>query len=80
MSFPSEAYIRILRKDSKRRVENEEWWEGVYEDKIGYFPSIFVDLLYETITNSLHSCIKHEQNQSEINDLSESPQNQKVPQ
>jgi hypothetical protein len=79
LSFPSEVYIRILRKDSKRRVENEEWWEGVYEDKIGYFPSIFVDLLNETITNS-HSCIKFEQTQSEINDLSESLQNQKVPQ
>ncbi len=79
MSFPSGVYIRILRKESRRRVENEEWWEGVYEDKIGYFPSIFVDLLNETIINN-HSSIKCEQNQSEINDLSESPQNQKVPQ
>ena len=78
LSFPSEIYIRILRKDSKRKVDSEEWWEGVYEDTIGYFPSIFVDLFNQA--NSTKESIEHDKTRSEMNDLNDSAQNQKVPQ
>ena len=81
LTFPSEIYIRILRKDSKRKVDQEEWWEGVYEDKIGYFPSIFVDLLNENKFNKTNvESVTNGKTQSEINNLEDSPQNQKVPQ
>ncbi len=80
LSFPSEIYIRILRKDSKRKVDSEQWWEGVYEDKIGYFPSIFVDLLNQITINSTKESIENDKTHSEMNDLYDSPQNQKVPQ
>jgi hypothetical protein len=44
LSFPGDCYFRLLRKHSplSKFTETEEWWEGVYEDRIGYFPSIFV--------------------------------------
>ena len=67
MSFPNGAYIRLLRKNLKRKVDGEEWWEGVYEDKIGYFPSIFVDSLNELKIEPVSI------------DMPDSPENQKVP-
>jgi len=47
LSFPSGVYIKVLRKDSRKLkiIDGEDWWEGVYNNKIGYFPSIFVDQL-----------------------------------
>jgi hypothetical protein len=32
---------------NKRKVDNEIWFEGVYNGKIGFFPSIFVESQYE---------------------------------
>ncbi len=44
LSFPSDVYIRLLRRNlPKKKVDNETWYEGVYENKIGFFPSIFVE-------------------------------------
>ena len=73
LSFPNESYIRILRKNLKRKVDGEEWWEGVYEDRIGYFPSIFVDSLNEVKLKNEKNAISKTA-KSDIND------NQKVPQ
>lgn len=42
LSFPGDCYIRLLRKDIDKKIDGEEWWEGAYENKIGFFPSIFV--------------------------------------
>ena len=43
LTFPLDAVIRLLRKNtSKIKIDGEEWWEGVYEDKVGFFPCIFV--------------------------------------
>lgn len=44
LSFPSECYIRLLRKNivDRGKDDGEEWWEGAYENKIGFFPAIFV--------------------------------------
>ena len=43
LSFPADAYIRLLRTNaSTKKIDGEDWWEGVYEDKVGYFPAIFV--------------------------------------
>ncbi len=68
LTFPIDAVIRLLRKNTKRnmKIDGEEWWEGEYNwklrifltiffiyfefnltkgvfcDKIGFFPCIFV--------------------------------------
>lgn len=46
LSFPAECYIRLLRKNivtaRNQAGRGEEWWEGAYENKIGFFPAIFV--------------------------------------
>ncbi|CAF0714496.1 unnamed protein product [Brachionus calyciflorus] len=83
LSFPPDIYIRLLRKHSdNKKIDNEEWWEGVYEDKIGFFPSIFVQ---EIETNNFYenepipSPIVRNQNNEQIKS-SFSPENQKVPQ
>jgi hypothetical protein len=49
LSFPAAIYLQVIRKNIKNKnFSNEEWWEGVYEDRIGFFPSIFVELLNES--------------------------------
>lgn len=46
LTFPLDAMIRLLRKNtSKIKIDGEEWWEGVYDDKVGFFPCIFVQEL-----------------------------------
>lgn len=43
LTFPSDCYIRLLRKNiSDAKLYGEEWFEGAYENRIGYFPAIFV--------------------------------------
>jgi hypothetical protein len=43
LTFPIDALIRILRKNTKKmKIDGEEWWEGVYDNRLGYFPCIFV--------------------------------------
>lgn len=49
LTFPGECYIRLLRKEAtttdRKFADGEEWWEGAYENKIGFFPAIFVQEL-----------------------------------
>lgn len=47
ISFPAEVYIRLLRKNiTNKKFDGEQWFEGAYNNKIGYFPSIFVEELF----------------------------------
>lgn len=62
LTFPVDAIIRLLRKSTKKiRIDGEEWWEGVYENRIGFFPCIFVkeietsDNDYEGLVSSQYS-------------------------
>ncbi len=44
LTFPMNAYIRVLRKSIKfKKFDDEEWCEGAYQNRIGFFPSIFVE-------------------------------------
>lgn len=84
LSFPPEAYIRLLRKNAdKKKIDNEEWWEGVFEDKIGFFPSIFVQAI-DNVANGNQSCelpsSPGQRLQILENNLSPFTDNQKVPQ
>lgn len=86
LSFPPDAYIRLLRKHlDKKKIDDEEWWEGVYEDKVGFFPSIFVQPV-DQITNNIdiQPCelpsspvLANQQHQQTFSPFTE---NQKVPQ
>lgn len=43
LTFPNNALIRVLRTNIKtKRNDGEEWMEGAYQGKIGFFPAIFV--------------------------------------
>ena len=47
LPFPIDAYIRLLRKNiKKKKFDDEQWYEGAYDNRIGYFPSIFVEELF----------------------------------
>lgn len=61
LTFPAEAYIRLLRKSSSnKKINGEDWWEGVYDSKIGFFPSIFVQPLFESGFQNEIGCIKED--------------------
>ncbi len=77
----------------KKKVDNETWYEGAYENKIGYFPSIFVEQESENFdqNNDLKTSNKDDtQDQENLNKIGckfknnnemyiQSPDNQKVP-
>lgn len=53
LTFPNNAKIRVLStKLTTKRNDGEEWWEGSYEDKIGYFPAIFVQEINNNENNT----------------------------
>ncbi len=71
-------------------MDNETWYEGVYENKIGYFPSIFVEEEQEEYKMDLKTSDKDErEDQENLNKIGckikndqliiQSPDNQKVP-
>jgi hypothetical protein len=48
LTFPKDAFIKLLgNENSKKMIDDEEWLLGVYENKIGYFPSIFVQSVFK---------------------------------
>ena len=56
LSFPADVVFRLLRKcETRLKIDGEEWWEGVYENKIGYFPAIFVQQLSQADMERLNS-------------------------
>ena len=80
LSFPADVYIRILRKNQLRKVDGEEWWEGVYEDELGYFPAIFVEQLTEKKLIIETPVQKKDSTQVDLTvTLKHSPENQMVP-
>jgi hypothetical protein len=44
LSFPMGARVRLLRRNIKfKKFDEEQWCEGAYDGRIGFFPSIFVE-------------------------------------
>lgn len=91
LSFPPDVYILLLRKDAiKKKIDGESWWEGVYQNKLGFFPAIFVEELDDENTtlcnvssntiwdNALYSPEYSDHKNNSI--LSPFSENQKVPQ
>ncbi len=61
LSFPANVLIRVLRKNiHTKKFDDEQWYEGVYDNKIGFFPKIFVEDLSDW--NEEKSELKFEEN------------------
>ncbi len=79
LTFPMNAYIQVLRRNIKfKKFDEEQWCEGAYQHRIGFFPSIFVEECFgehwnnsqeakadETLEKTL---IEHDELLSAIND------------
>lgn len=88
MSFPPDVFIRLLRKNlENKKVDGEEWWEGVYDGKIGFFPAIFVQSIGDFsekdasfMSSPVKNCTSNENSEQKPGILSPFSENQKVPQ
>lgn len=43
LSFPEGSIIKLLRTDDNGI--DDGWWEGLYEGKVGVFPSVVVEVI-----------------------------------